>query len=363
MASNLTQLTREFIDKGFKSSIRRVKSPILTKLIDRKQIIPGGLRYEQINETADKSSQFTWYGPNTQLGGGTKELYEKPHWHVAYGMIPDEEDVDERVMNRPKGDHQLQMIAKQNASNIIYSIGKVLAQAVYSSMTDTEEDASHTRMQGLPSALIENLTYGGLTRSGSTTNEWWQAADYANWDTAYTINKYNLDNWFDAVMEYAEDASDIMVVMGTTLYNALKQQFESSNEYNPTGSLAKQGFTSMTYNDIEIVKDFWLESMVNTTLKHKAGTNAGLDGSGTYTGAQAVAVLDMSQWHLRYWPPTDASHAETMSDDWAGYIEVTEWFEQSKILGGQEKWLRRFKFKGNLTCDNPRRNLWRSNVT
>jgi len=368
MADNLTELTRENVDRTFLSSIRRTKSPILIKLVQRKQFLPGGTVFQQINEIADYASLHQFHGANTPLVGGTKEIHDKPEWKVAFGQIPDEEFVNERIMNRGKGDHQLQSIAERDASNIVYSVGKILAQLVYSSMEDTEEGARNTRVQGVFSALVENGTYATIVRSGSTTNEWWQSADYANWDTAYQITKNNISTWMNFVAEFADDPQDLMVVLGTTLYDALQSEFEASNTYIQKGTLASQGFESMEYKGIEIAKDYWLEQMLPGTFTHgpNAGTpgaDAGLSGTSGETGAKIALVLDMSTWHVQYWPATDPGDAQTMTDDWAGYIEVTEPFDQSKIIGGVEKWVRRFKYKLALTCDNPNRNLLRANVS
>lgn len=369
MADNLTELTREHINRTFTTAIRRTKSPVLIELIRRKQIIPGGTVFKGITEKADYASLHQFHGPDTPLDGGSKEIHAKPQWNVAFGQIPHEMGVDTRIMNLPKGDHQLQDVAVRDGDNIIYSVGKILAQLVYSSMEDSEEDATHTRMQGLISALIENRTYAGITRSGAT-NEYWQSADYANWDTAVTISKANISDWLDAVLEFADNPQDIMIVLGTTLFNSLKREFEASGIYDNDGvDMAKQGFSSMMYEGYKIVKDFWLERQTATTFTHgpNAGTpgaNAGMDGSGSYTGAQAAFVLDMSTWNLRYWPTNeDTSDAQTQTDEWAGYIEVTQPFDQSKIIGGVEKTLRRFKYKMNLTCDLPNRNLYRANVS
>ena len=42
---------------------------------------------------------------------------------------------------------------------------------------------------------------------------------------------------------------------------------------------------------------------------------------------------------------------------------MTEFFEQDKIEGGREMKLARVKWKGNLTCDMPNRNVMRANVS
>jgi len=350
MADNLTEATREFIDRTWRSAIT-FGMPLFTRLMERQQVIPGGLEYEQIVEIADQESLVQVYGPNDPLVGGTKDIMDKPHWHAAYLTIPIEESVDERIMNLPKTDAQLIGIRDKISKSALRSLKQRLAKYMYCSAGDTEIDSKHTHPQGLCSALREDTTYGSIARTSSAFG-WWQAADEDNWDTAYSINKTNIDNWIDQVVEYADSPQDLMILMGPTLYRRLKAQFEAANAYEVKGTLAAQGFESMTYNGVEIVKDFLLDRITSTSISI-GGTGIGLDRSGIYAGTQAVFVLDMSTWHLRYFE--DPQHG--------GPFDMTEFFNQSKLIGGVDKSLARIFWKGNLTCDMPNRNLMRLNVS
>lgn len=356
MASNLEEATREYVDMRGPSAVS-YGMPLFTRLMERDQLWPGGLAYQQIVENADSEGLVQEYGPNDNLTGGTVELFDKPEWKVAYLQVPVEVNVDESVMNLPKTDARLLEVAARLGDNALRSMKQVMNKRVYGSAADAEVDSRHTYLQGLCSALTEDTTYGTLARSGSTTNEWWQAADYANWDTAAVINKSNLDEWIDSVVEYADSPQDILIVMGPTLFNRLKAIFDANNHWEVKGSVAAQGFESMTYNGVEIAKDFTLDRMTSRgysggSTNHKDGTAAGLDGSGTYTGDQFVFVLDLSTWHLRY-----------MQKEGEGQFHMTNFFEQSQIIGGKEKTMARIKWKGNLTCDLPNRNLMRANVS
>ena len=375
MASNLTQATRELIDKTWRSAVAYA-SPILTRMLEKGNVIPGGTRYEQIYESADLTSLVQEYGPNDPLVGGSKEIMEKPHWHVAYIQCPVEESVDERVMNAPKSDAQLIKIRDKIAKASVKAIKLKMLQRMYGCATDNEIDATHTYMQGIYSALFPceiNATattgtaqyYGGISRDLDVTNTEWCAADDTNWDLAAAINKTNLDNWLDSAMEYDDEAGTYLAVLPTTLYNRLKAIFEAANNYTPKASLSKQGFESMEYSGIEIAKDRALEGVAYTDVRHKTAKSkggetttsvyAGLTGDDGYgTGATQVLILNLDTWHLRYFEDSAGG---------TGPFEMTEFFAQDQVIGGIEKKMARVKWKGNLTCDMPNRNLMRSNVS
>ena len=377
MASNLTQATRYLVDRTWRSAIS-YGSPFFTRLLERKQVWLGGTAYEQMYETSDMSSLAQWYGPAEGLQGGSKEFIEKPHWHVAYGQIPMEQDVDEKVMNAPKGDGQLLDLAKKNAARAVQGMKVQLMQWLYSCATDTEKDALHTYPQGLVSALLEDTTYGGIARTSTAFPEW-QSADEDNWDLAAAINKYNLDKWLDFCMEYATDRGEFIIIMGETLYNRLKGIMEASSTYLQKGTKAEQGFESMEYSGVEIAKDYLLDRMTYAGQTNNQGAQAILhngsktinadigassyagltglntDGKGD-VGSSWVFVLDMRTWNLHY---TFKNAADRAGDS---IFAITDYFDQSKMLNGVEKDLARCLFKGNITCDMPNRNLMRANV-
>jgi len=357
MASNLEEATREYVDLRWKSAVS-YGMPLLTRMLEREQMWPGGLKYQQVVENADQEILVQEYGPNDGLTGGSVDLFDKPEWLAAYLQIPVEIDVDERVMNLPKTDAQLINIRDKVGENALRSLKQWMNKRIYGSANDSEIDSRHTYLQGIVSALLKDRTYGTITRtSASNTNNFWQAADYDEESTAAVINKTNLDNWIDSVVEYADSPQDLLIIMGPTLWNRLKAIMDAQNAWEVKGQMATQGFTSMTYNGVEIAKDHTLDRMTSRgytggRTNHKDGTGAGLDGSGSYTGDQFVFVLDLSTWHLRYF-----------QDEETGPFEMTDFFQQDKIIGGKEMKMARFKWKGNLTCDLPNRNLMRTNVS
>jgi hypothetical protein len=382
MASNLTQATRAFIDKTWKSAVG-FSSPLFTRLIERKQVLKGGTQFEQVYESSDDQSLVQRYGPNDRLEGGSKEFITRPHWHVALMQTPLEQDVDEAIMNAPPGDTQLVNLAEKKAARAITALKNECMDLMYSCMVDNEIDSRHTYMQGLPSALIYDLQYGGLTRTGTTTNPTWQAADAAASEAAATLNPYNLDTWIDSCVEYAQDRADFLIVMGQTLFNQFKRVLDANNEYRVEGTVAKQGFESIIWNGVEIAKDFHLDRMTylgatnnqgSHTINHKSATDvgagggsivsAGLTGYSVHSGGEKfVFVLDLNTWHLRYTfqSPKGGSNAKERAGN--SIFTLSDYFAQDQIEGGVEKSLARAKFKGNLTCDLPNRNLMRTYVS
>jgi hypothetical protein len=343
--------------------------------MERKQVREGGTQYQQMYETSDLQSLVQEYGPTDGLNAGSKEFIGTPKWAAAYMQVPLEESVDERILNAPKTDAQLLNIAQKNATRGVRALKIQIAHRIYGIATDNEIDTEHTYVQGIPSALMENATYGGIARASAAAPTW-EAADEDNWDVAVALNKYNIDAWIDSCMQYGEDAGDFLVIMGDTLWNRLKGIFEASNVYTPKGDKSKQGFESMEYSGVEIAKDYLLDRMTNTgstnnqgnitdilhngskTINSITGTGAGLQGgaSNTYAGSKWVFVLDLKTWHLMY-------HKDPLLSIGESCIGITDYFEQDKISGGQEKSLARAKFKGNLICSLPNRNLMRANVS
>ena len=374
MASNLTQVTRDLVDRAWRSAIG-YGSPLFTRMLERKQVVEGGTTFTQLYESSDDQSLVQEYGPNDGLTGGSKEFIKKPTWGRAYLACPMEIDVDTEVMNKPKGDAQLLDIASKKATRALKALKLQMMHRQYGCATDNEIDTQHTYMQGLISALLEDTTYGTLART-TTAHPEWQSADEDNWDTATPLNKTNIDGWLDSCMEFAEERGEFLIVMGDTLWNRLKAIFEASHTYQPKASKAVQGFESMEYSGVEIAKDYLLDRMVYTGSTNNQGSvaighngsktygeytseYAGLTGDSTYAGTQYVFVLDLRTWHLQY----SFRNSEQSSRAGDSMFVVTDYFDQSQVKGGKEEMLAHTKFRGNLICSMPNRNLMRGNVS
>lgn len=351
MSTNLDVATRTFYDKTWKSQIT-YGMPLLTRLLERKRFRAGGLWVSNINETADSESLVQEYGPNEGLSAGSKTIMDTAKWNIAYMQVPHEENIDERVMNKPDNDAQLLRILEKTVKSGQRGLKIRMAKRIYGCAGDTEIDDKHTLMQGIPSAL-DNAVYGGITKSSDT---YWYAADYSNNSTSYTISKRQIWEWIDDVKYYAEDPGSIMVVMGSTLFRSLKAEFEAANQYKPKGMTASQGFQSMEIDGYEIAEDPFLDTLTYQSVYDYDGDAACLDGSGTYAGTQFVALLNLDSWVFRYVPAQNSASGE-------GFIEWQDWFNLAQLPNMPEKWLARSKVKCNLECHQPNINMVRFNVS
>lgn len=379
---DLVASTREYMDKTWRSMVS-YGMPLFYRLQERDQFVPGGIEFKQIYQAADFDSLVQEYGPNDGLTGGSKKILKTPKWMIAKMTCPVEITDDVRIMNDGAGPDCIQIcdLAEKYGNAAIKALKLRWNQRLYGCAVDTEIDERHTYVQGIPSALFPptpgvtaGSTYGGIARTTSANREW-AAADYGNTYTSYTLNQYQLDVWMDEVMKFNEDPSDYLIVMGPTLFNSLKLEFRGSQIYDGYATMAKQGFESMMYSGVEIAKDRSLDRMTPTGLNefgtsngkilHKssttaegASTSAGLFGDATYNGSSAyigssmVFLLDLKTWHVRYYKKGNE-----------GPFEMGDFFDQSKVDGGKEVDLARTKWKGNLQCDAPNRNMARANVT
>ncbi len=378
---DLIASTREYMDKTWRSMVS-YGMPLFYRLQERDQFVPGGIEFKQVYQAADFDSLVQEYGPNDGLRGGSKQLLKTPKWMISKMQCPVEITDDVEIMNDGAGPNEIQIVdlSKRYGDAAIKALKTTWNQRMYGCATDTEIDERHTLVQGIPSALFPptsgvtvGSTYGGIGRTTSANREW-AAADYANTYTSYTLSQAVLDGWINQVMYFNDNPTDLLILMGPTLWDALAQEFRSNQFYKGYATMAEQGFESMKYNGIEIAKDLALDRMTPTGLAnfgtsngkilHKSAvtavgssTSAGLFGDATYNGSSGylgssmVFILDLKTWHVRYY-----------SKGGEGPFELGDFFDQSKVDNGKEVKLARAKWKGNLTCDAPNRNMARANV-
>ena len=393
--SNLALATREALELSWKHQLA-LKNGFYTKLLERSQFT-AGLRFEQIKQMDDYYALAQEYGPKTPTVGGRKDFLAKAGWNVAFIRVPIETTIDEKIMNKPKGDHQLLELAGVHSKMALDALKKKIVARTYSCAGDKEYDESHSTVQGILSALVSpraftaakhpnydtiNATlsdnartninvYGGLDRS-LERNRMWLSADDDNIFEEVTLSKSLLDEWIDACNDYSEDSNeDLVIVVGYALFNELKRILEISQVQNITGSESKvsQGFQQMEYNDVQIIKDPYLSRMTkwglnskvrdDTSIVDQDGNPQGLAGELTVDGTNGdnyLFILNLNTWHIRYWADPDAKQSNE------GPFEVTDFFDQSQVKGGVEEDLAHVKFRGTLQCDAPALNLARANV-
>ncbi len=387
--SNLAIATREALEKSWKAQLA-MKNGLYTRLLERTQFT-AGLKFEQINQMDDYYALAQEYGPNTPTVGGRKDFLAKAGWNVAFIRVPIETKIDEKIKNKPKGDHQLINLAGLHSRMALDALKKKLIARTYSCAGDREWDEGHTNVQGLCSALLSpraiarhpdnpavsrdtehNLYYyGGLDR-GIDRNRMWLSADDENIFSEVVLNKTILDEWIDACNENSETSNgDLVIIVGYKLFNGLKRILEMSQIQTVTGSekVINQGFDRMIYNDVEIIKDPYLSHMTkwgldsknrnDNSIKDSNGRAQGLCGELTVDGTNGdnfLFILNLKTWRIRYWADPDAQQSSE------GPFEVTDFFDQSQVKGGVEEDLAHVKFRGNFTCESPVNNMMRANV-
>ncbi len=386
--SNLAIATRTMMDKSWKKVVS-FKSPLLTRLLERKQFT-AGTQFEQIMQMDDYATLAQEYGPNDPTTGGRKDIMAKAKWNVAFIRTPLEKTIDEEIMNAPKGDHQLINLAKIHSKLGLSATKQKILHRIFSCAADAEIDEDHTYVQGIPSALLSRYAYenhpnkdnivltddllkmldyyGRLNRT-EDRNRMWRSADDENIFTEYNLSKSLFDEWIDYVTEFGDASNeDLLILMAPKLWTRTKRLIEASGSYALKGTVEKQGFDSMEYNNVEIAKDMPLGNMTSSgyssklhkliQMKSRAGTPQGLAGPLTVPGTNGnnyMFILNLNTWNIRYWENKN----EQITD---GAFEVQDFFDQSKVKGGTEQWLAHIKFRGNVTCEAPCLNLMRGNV-
>jgi len=124
-------------------------------------------------------------------------------------------------------------------------------------------------------------------------------------------------------------------------------------------------------DDVPILEDQFLDTMTTTTTTNAAGTGIGLMGDlssigsdyggslASYDGSNIVMVLNMDSWQLNYVPLANSIGGKNVDS----MIQMTDFFDQSKVEGGAQKWLARGFMTFNCICKQPNANLVRVNVS
>jgi hypothetical protein len=209
---------------------------------------------------------------------------------------------------------------------------------IYRAGSSSYDAQADEHWQGVCDALTHDVTYGGLTRSTTATNKFWQGASigetFADWDTAITPTLDNFRKAVDAVSQYAKSDSDLIAITSPDNWRQLQSQAEVSRVYKE-GPVHKHGFTSMFIDNIEVFKEPWLQSNANSNAS---------------TDKKKFFLLNLSDWYL-------------MLDPEHKLGTITDWTWQAQMNGGADEWLSRVMLAGNLMCLKPNGSIYRSNMS
>ncbi len=371
MSSNLEEATRISVMKRA-PHILRIKRPFWNEMEKRKTIFPGGLGIQEQIEVAESDDLVVNFAEGHSLPGGSKDILG--NWKALPGRmeIPIEKKGIEAYMNAPKSDGKLLDTATKIADSAVNGLKIRATKHLFSTAADQEYSNKETIPQGIFSAMNYTATYMQISRSTST-NAYWHPADPGNTTVSYTLNRKLLRNWINQVQLYGQPGSEgsIMIIIGTTLFERLIEEWEGYYQYGKDSDPGDQGIRKLMLDDVPIMEDQFLDTMTTSSTTNNAGTGIGLMGDlssigsdyggslASYTGANVVMVLTMDTWQINYVPlqhTIGGKNRDTM-------IQVTDFFDQSKIEGGAQKWLARGFMTFNCICKQPNANLVRVNVT
>jgi hypothetical protein len=342
---NITSATREYWARTVKNQVM-LNTLMMAALIDRKRMTLSGTKLKHTIDVAEVDSLGQSYSSTDTLNGGSKTFLDTAEWGWKLWQLPIPYGVNEEIMNQaggrdvaPAGDLVSMMVAKAQRGMKIFLQKQFYAEP--SSSTDSDPE-----IQSIPSALDHFgsvATYGGVTRS-ATSNWFWNGASI---DGTYTDRNDNyiasIDNYRkgkNAILRYMDKSSDLIAVMGSTLFDAFRSQVEARHTYergNGKG-LAKYGFETMYIDNVEFVKD----PMLDTDL------HDGSSGSGDYT-QEWFFLLNLKTWEFRLSPKRA--------------MKFTGFTWQGDMENGTDSYLARILGAGNLACTQPNANLWLSYMT
>jgi hypothetical protein len=349
--NDLSVATRELFERTVKHQVF-MQTPILEELQRRTQVTYSGGKYiERLVDTAEVNSLAQAYTSNEALSDGKVDTLEKPRFNFKLLQQPMKYDVDEFLQNHNAGtEEQLLDLASFLVEKSQRGIKLALRNMMYNvnpsgtTGSETGVGASTKYFQSLLSALDHDVTYGGISRTLSTsTNGWWQGSDpsgrpdaitTSTQNTATNLSIANFRKWLIPIEQYTEKMSDLYVVMCPTLWNKLRAELEAKGQHAQLNAdKLRFGIHQFEIDGAQIVKDPYLENgygEANTTENW-------------------VFVLNLNDWELRI-------HKDRN-------MKQTEFKWQGENSNGHDYWLARILCSGNLINWKPNGSMWLQNVS
>ena len=322
MATNLASTTRPIWEATRQSQVL-MQIPVLNALMKRRRVVwKGGTVIKKTIPIATMESLGQEYSMGEALTSTTKTMYDLPEFNWKYGTLPVEYDADVEIQNASNTDGKIIDLAKDLVTHAQQGAKQVIRTAIFGAYSATSD--SQKGFQGFADALAHDSTlYGGITRS-TTSKTWWMGASiagtWADYSTATACNIHNIRE-LTRVSSYYRDRkpSDILIVVSPTNFNKLRREMETRMIYRTDGDLAKQGFTAMSLDGMEIVADPYLDT--NSTTQ------------------AYVYLLHLPDWEFRIHPSRDFAQ--------------TDFVWQGQIVNGYDRYLSRIMWAGNLVCWQP----------
>lgn len=342
------------------------KTPVLNQILEKKNLkFNGGANYYQELDTADKESLTQDYTVNEPLTHGDTDTLKRGSFTKKKFQHAITIDVDEDMQNANNNSDgtKLHDLAKHKVKKAQEAVRLHLRKLLYAGCSHTPVanawlgTDTNKYIQGLNSALqidpVNIPTYGGLARYETDTlaiaagMEWWQPGDNrytgTTQDANVTLSVSALQGWADPLTDLEVAPMDQIVVVGNTLFLALKSEAQALSmpvKYDPAGNF-KYGIEEMIIDGMRIVKDSFLQTKYNSMMGMTTGQAGSLD--------RRLYILNMNDIQLMVHPEK--------------YFAMTEFFDQSKIAGAMDFTLARIKFAGNMVLWHPNQHLYLPNVT
>ena len=333
-STDLNVLTRDFLRKTIKKQLF-LRSPLVTRLaIDGRMTQKGGIKETITVKDVQGTSEVQVYGVNDALTSAVVNRTNHFRFGLSNMQTPIRWTIQEKVEN----------INADNSARVADLLTKKVEfawDATYDKMQEliydpsTTESAATPTLLSLQTALTHDRQYGGVTRSTTATNEWWQgrspAGTYTDQATAAAATIPNFRAWRDVCDRYNDRSGDSkIVVVGDALYRQFLAAAESRHiNTQGAGKTAEYGHESIVIDGVEFVKDKYL------------GANS--------TRAKYFFYLDTSTWNYEV--------------DKDRNFKMTDGFWQGQVDGGADYWVQRIMVIHRFFCDQCNANMYLSNVT
>jgi hypothetical protein len=192
---------------------------------------------------------------------------------------------------------------------------------------------SGTNFQGVPEALGHSRTYGGITSNTTTVKDWNGASLLNSYSDAATSTGLSLDvlrRMKMACTRYGKATAGrrFYLFVPEASYSKLIGLAEAAGIQPKAGKLAKFDIEAVEIYGIEVVCDSYMTD--NSMTTH-------------------AFLLDPMTWELRFHPKRS--------------LTMTDFVDQSQMIGGTDQMLARCNVAGALVCWQPNGNMYKSAIS
>jgi len=333
MATDLANSTRNLFAANVVDQVF-LRIPMLNMFMEHRRVTTkGGLKlvYDLVMNDAEDDVQ--WYSKDTGLTVSQSAFTEQAKFLWKYAQLPLRYAVDTEIENQlatsaTKRRDVVKLMVKQGLIGFKNAMNTRLHST---STTDTGEG-----FQSVPDALEHSRTYGEITTT-TTANAWWNGASladsYSDRATEMAMSLANLRTMLAIVRRYVDATDKQYLFLPEGLYNELQGLMEGkrvSVSDKDNSKLFKYNLDTFQAYRCEVVMDSWMTKNSQTAT---------------------ALLINPNTFQMRLHP----DRAFSMRKE--GFV----W--QGNVAGGKDENVARMLVAGNLCCNQPNGNMWKSNVT